>query len=227
MTLIEVLILNKIGTKKQVKKLIKQGKILVDGKVVVEDQDINQEEVYYEKRKLDNHPLKYYIINKPSGYVCANKDDNDPCLISLLPNENLHYVGRLDRDTTGLIILTNDLKLRKRLTLPEFQIERAYYFTCLKPLTDLSPFEKGIIIDKNIKCLPAMISMINEKEGYITLTEGRYHEIKKMFLSLDNKITSLHRFMYGGITLGSLKKGEYRLLNDQEVNQLKEITRRS
>lgn len=144
-----------------------------------------------------------------------------------MPNEDLHYVGRLDRDTTGLIILTNDLKLRKRLTLPEFQIERAYYFTCLKPLTDLSPFEKGIIIDKNIKCLPAMISMINEKEGYITLTEGRYHEIKKMFLSLDNKITSLHRFMYGGITLGSLKKGEYRLLKDQEVNHLKEITRRS
>lgn len=226
MTLTEVLILNHLGTKKQVKKLIKQGKILVDGKAVSEDQEINQEEIYYENKQLDNHPLKYYVVNKPSGYVCANKDEKDPCLISLLPDEDLHYVGRLDRDTTGLVIMTNDLKLRKRLTLPEFHIPRSYYFTCLKPLIDLSPFKEGIIIDHDVKCLPADINMMSSHEGIITLVEGRYHEIKKMFLSLDNKITSLHREMYGGIALDHLKTGEYRSLNDQEIKHLKEITRR-
>lgn len=227
MTLVEVLILNKVGTKKQVKKLIKHGKIVVDGQVVNVDQSIDQEEVYYEGKQLDNHPLKYYVINKPSGYVCANKDPYDPCLISLLPDQELHYVGRLDRDTTGLVIMTNDLKLRKKLTLPEYHIPRSYHFTCLKPLENTKPFKEGIIIDQNVRCLSSKVEMTDPYEGIITLTEGRYHEIKKMFLSLDNRITSLHRIMYGDIVLGHLKEGEYRSLEVEEINHLKYITRRS
>lgn len=123
--------------------------------------------------------------------------------------------------------MTNDLKLRKRLTLPEFHIPRTYAFTCLKPLKDITPFKEGITIDGDVKCLPAIVEMISEYEGIITLEEGRYHEIKKMFLSLNNKITSLHRIMYGDISLGDLESGTYRILTQEEINHLKDITRRS
>ena len=123
--------------------------------------------------------------------------------------------------------MTNDLKLRKRLTLPKFHIPRTYAFTCLYPLKDITPFKKGIIIDGDVKCLPAIVEMKSEYEGIITLEEGRYHEIKKMFLSLNNKITSLHRIMYGDITLGDLPSGSYRTLTEEEINHLKDITRRS
>ena len=96
------------------KKAIKKGLIQVNNEIVDEDMDITDETVIYDSKILDPHPLKYYIIHKPSCYVCANKDPHDPCLISLLPDDNLHYVGRLDRDTTGLVILTNDLKLDRK-----------------------------------------------------------------------------------------------------------------
>ncbi len=109
MRLIDIFVLNKCGSKKQAKKAIKKGLIQVNNEIVGEDIDITDETVIYDSKILDPHPLKYYIIHKPLGYVCANKDPHDPCLITLLPDDNLHYVGRLDRDTTGLVILTNDL----------------------------------------------------------------------------------------------------------------------
>ena len=224
MRLIEILILNHLGTKKQVKKLLKKGHIMIDGEIVYEDCEIHDEQVYYDTALLDNHPLKYYVIHKPAGYVCANQDKKDPCLISLLPDEDLHYVGRLDRDTTGLVILTNDLKLRKRLTLPQFSIPRSYSFTCALPLTDLSPFKEGIVIDGHVKCRPALVKMEDTQKGIITLEEGKYHEIKKMFLSLNNRILSLHRIMYGGIELGDLRYGSYRPLTEDEIDHLKMIT---
>lgn len=227
MRVVDIFVLNKCGTKKQAKKAIKKGLILINNQTIDKDIEVNDETVIYDSQVLDSHPLKYYIIHKPSGYVCANKDPLDPCLITLLPDNNLHYVGRLDRDTTGLVIMTNDLKLRKKLTLPEFHIPRTYAFTCLYPLKDITPFKEGIIIDNNVKCLPAIVKMINDNEGTITLEEGRYHEIKKMFLSLNNKITSLHRIMYGDITLGDLPRGAYRTLTEEEINHLKDITRRS
>ncbi|WP_295092983.1 pseudouridine synthase [uncultured Catenibacterium sp.] len=226
MRLIDIFVLNKCGSKKQAKKAIKKGLILVNNHTIEEDIDITDETVIYDSKILDPHPLKYYIIHKPSGYVCANRDPHDPCLISLLPDDNLHYVGRLDRDTTGLVIMTNDLKLRKRLTLPEFHIPRTYAFTCLYPLKDIAAFKEGIIIDGDVKCLPALVEMKSDHEGMITLEEGRYHEIKKMFLSLDNKITSLHRVMYGDISLGDLPSGAYRTLTKEEINHLKDITGR-
>ena len=226
MRLIDIFVLNKCGSKKQAKKAIKKGLILVNNHTIEEDIDITDETVIYDSKILDPHPLKYYIIHKPSGYVCANRDPYDPCLISLLPDDNLHYVGRLDRDTTGLVIMTNDLKLRKRLTLPEFHIPRTYAFTCLYPLKDIVAFKEGIIIDGDVKCLPALVEMKSDHEGMITLEEGRYHEIKKMFLSLDNKITSLHRVMYGDISLGDLPSGAYRTLTKEEINHLKDITGR-
>ena len=224
MRLIDIFVLNKCGSKKQAKKAIKKGLILVNNHTIEEDIDITDETVIYDSKILDPHPLKYYIIHKPSGYVCANRDPYDPCLISLLPDDNLHYVGRLDRDTTGLVIMTNDLKLRKRLTLPEFHIPRTYAFTCLYPLKDIVAFKEGIIIDGDVKCLPALVEMKSDHEGMITLEEGRYHEIKKMFLSLDNKITSLHRVMYGDISLGDLPSGAYRTLTKEEINHLKDTT---
>jgi 16S rRNA pseudouridine516 synthase len=140
-----------------------------------------------------------------------------------MPRKDLHIVGRLDRDTTGLLLLTNDIKLRKRLTLPLYHIEKTYQFTCLHPLTkeEVDKANEGVVIDDNHLC-ECFIQMKDEKEGYITIHEGRYHEVKKIFLSLNNKILSLKRISFGHLELGHLQEGEYRHLSDDEIATLRE-----
>lgn len=176
---------------------------------------------------IDTKPLKYIIINKPPNYVCANKDNENKCLSDIIPYGNLHYVGRLDKDTTGLVLMTNDLKLRKQLILPEFCHDKVYEFECLKDLTkdDILYFNNGIVIDGGIKCLPAKIELINNRHGYITIKEGKYHQIKKMFLSIDNKITRLHRKAIACIELGDLPEGSFRLLEDIEIQELQKLVK--
>lgn len=124
--------------------------------------------------------------------------------------------------------MTNDLKLRKRLMLPEFHQDKVYEFECINDISnnDIISFNKGITIDKDVVCRPSKIELINNKHGYITIQEGKYHQIKKMFLSVNNKITRLHRVSIACIELGDLKEGTYRSLNEQEIKELKMIVKR-
>lgn len=223
MHIIDLLVLHKIAKKHHAKKLLKEGHVRVNGEIITDNIDVEEGEVYCDDHQLDLHPLKYYMINKPAQYICANRDDKDPCIVELMPRKDLHIVGRLDRDTTGLLLLTNDIKLRKRLTLPLYHIEKTYQFTCLHPLTkeEVDKANEGVVIDDNHLC-ECFIQMKDEKEGYITIHEGRYHEVKKIFLSLNNKILSLKRISFGHLELGHLQEGEYRHLSDDEISTLRE-----
>ena len=223
MQLVDLLVLHKIAKKHHAKKLIKEGHMTINGHVITENIEIHNEDVFYDNQRLDSHPLKYYMLNKPSHYLCANKDEHEPCVIDLMPRTDLHMVGRLDRDTTGLLLLTNDLKLRKRLTLPLYQIEKTYYFTCQSPLTKevIEKTKEGVIIDHDHVC-QCHFQMINDYEGYITIYEGRYHEVKKILRSLNNRILSLKRVSFCHLPLGDLQEGEYRLLTNEEITILRE-----
>lgn len=221
MKLSDILILNKLGTRKQVKKLIKQQLISIDDVIIFEDQEIKDGVIKYKNQILDTHPLKYIMLNKPVGYVCDAKSAQS--VDQLIP-ESLSYVGRLDRDTSGLLLLMNDYKLRKKLMLPQFHIPKTYYFTCRYSLTaeQIKMFGKGIIIDGHVRCHPVKIKMVNETAGELTIDEGKYHEIRKMFMSLDNEIVTLKRIRFAFLSLDGLKTGEYRHLSQTEVSLLKE-----
>ncbi|EMD16877.1 pseudouridine synthase [Eggerthia catenaformis OT 569 = DSM 20559] len=223
MKISEILILNHLGTKKQVRKLIRNGQISSLKEIIREDREAI-EQIFYLDRKLDMKPLKYYLINKPLGYLCSHKS-KEKCLIDLLPDYHLHYVGRLDRATCGLMIMTNDKKLRKKLMLPEFKITRTYYFECLYELSDgdVNRLNYGVIIDKNVMTYPESLTLYTRKKGTLILREGKYHEIRKIFLSLNNQITYLKRIEYGDILLEDLKEGKYRELHKDEIKHLYDL----
>lgn len=222
MKIVDLLVLNHYGTKKACRKLIKKGHVAFNGTILTEDQDYREGAVTVDGIVIDVHPLKYVVLNKPDGYVCDAKSTLYKSVDELVPH--LHYVGRLDHNTTGLLLLTNDLKLRKKLTLPAYHIPKVYAFTCLRPLSekDLAYAKEGILIDHNVKCRPAIISLEDATHGTIQVTEGKFHEIRKMFLSLDNEIVTLKRIRFGPITLGDLEEGQSRPLTDREVQALKE-----
>lgn len=221
----EILILNKQGTKKQVKKAIKAGNVIYNGQTLAEDIEVEEGLLTCEGHVMDLHPLKYYMLNKPTGYICDAKSTKYIPVDTLLPAKQLHYVGRLDQNTTGLLLVTNDLKLRKKLILPSYHVEKTYAFSCLYPLTqeDLNFFEEGIIIDHQVRCQSAQVILSDATHGTITIHEGKYHEIRKMFLSLDNQIVTLKRIAFGPLSLGFLPEGDYRPLTQEEIMALKEV----
>jgi 16S rRNA pseudouridine516 synthase len=222
MKIVDLLVLNHYGTKKACRKLIKKGCVSLDGRILSEDLIYTSGNVCVNGVLIDTHPLKYIMLNKPDGYVCDAKATNYKSVDELV--SGLSYVGRLDHNTTGLLLLTNDFKLRKKLTLPSYHIVKVYAFSCAKPLSslDVEKAKDGICIDHNVKCRPALIVLQDATHGTIRVTEGKYHEIRKMFLSLDNEIITLKRIAFGPLRLGDLKEGDSRPLEEKEIKALRE-----
>lgn len=167
-------------------------------------------------------PFVYYMLNKPKGYLSATYDKNEHYVLEFIDRNDCFCLGRLDKDTTGLLILTNDSSFQS-LLLPKNHIDKTYLVEvdyCLdKSLIDL--FKKGILIDKNYLCHPAFIEMIDDYHCYITMNEGKYHQVKKMFLSCGYNVLNLKRVSFGNVMLDeTLKEGEYRLLKDEEFQKL-------
>ena len=209
----------------------KRGQILVDG-IAVKDVsahiDPERQEVVYMGRKIDYRKFTYVMLNKPEGYVSATEDAKLPVVTELLSEElqrmELFPVGRLDRDTVGLMILTNNGKLAHALLSPKHHVEKEYKFSCDEPLSETaeSRFENGVVLADGYECKSARIVMESDRlSGIITLTEGKYHQIKRMIASLDNRVTFLERVSFSGIPLDtSLKRGEWRYLTDAEIAAL-------
>jgi 16S rRNA pseudouridine516 synthase len=216
---------NNIGNRKQCISFIKKGcvsvnrEIIYDIKYKVKEQDI----VMYNQQILKSQPFLYYMFNKPAGYVSANKDKNYPCVLDFFDEKDLVIIGRLDIDTTGLMILSNNKSLVKKLLLPKNHISKKYYVETLYPLKyeNINDFYNGIMIDQNVLCKSADLEIIDSHHCYITLFEGKYHQIKKMFLSINNQVVSLKRVMMKNIVLDhTLNEGEYRLLSKEEIEEL-------
>lgn len=167
--------------------------------------------------KIDK--FTYIIMNKPKGYVCALKDNLHPTVISLINEKikGLHIVGRLDKDTTGLLVLTNDGSYTHNATHPKKHVKKVYQATLASPISaaDIKLIESGMTIDHGeTKLKPGQVEVINDKLVNLTIEEGKFHQVKKMFFALDNEVLELHRIAFDKYNLSDydLKEGEYKIL---------------
>jgi pseudouridine synthase len=223
-----------LGSRRAVEELITSGRITINGKRVtalgslVEDGD---------KVALDGSPVRpleqryYLILNKPRGYITTVTDDrNRPTVMDLVPEKyrrnGVFPVGRLDRDTSGLLLLTNDGDLAFRLTKPRFHVAKEYIAELDRPLgeADLMKIRKGIYLPQlELKTRPAQVECIEESRPLVRviLTEGKNRQIRYTFQNLGYRVRSLERTSYANLSLKRLKKGEHRHLTDAEVRLLK------
>lgn len=223
--IISVLMKNNLGNVKQCRTLLKHQKVYINGMIINDIHYIVNEndKIIVDAKEIDSQPFVYYMLNKPKGYLSASSDINSPCVSDIIKQQNCYCIGRLDKDTTGLLLMTNDKTLSKRLLLPQVHKVKVYEVKTKYPILKslVLRFEEGIIIDKNVKCQSALLKIVEENKCVVTLCEGKYHQIKKMFLSCDNEVVELKRISFAGLMLdSSLKEGEYRALNLQEIEIL-------
>ena len=215
-----------IGSRRSCDEFIKNGKIKINGKIVsdfsyqVNDNDYVQYDNKYVEVDLDNY---YYILNKPKSYVCSKKDDAKRKIIyDLMPqNCRLFSVGRLDYDTTGIILLTNDGDFCQKLSHPKNKVKKKYYVTTDDKLNknQILEISRGIRIDRD-RMSGNFLFLDKIKKNYlwdITLTEGKNREIKRIFNNFNIKVLSIHRYEFAGFKLGHLKEGKFRLLKKSEI----------
>lgn len=218
-----------IGTRSQVKVLIQKGQVTVNDEVVkkpeikVADTDI----VSCQGIILSGEEFAYYMLHKPAGIITATEDKWQETVLDYFkeePCKNLYPVGRLDKDTEGLLLITNDGELGHRLLSPKNHIPKTYYVKMEHGICDddIKQLEEGVDIGEKHLTLPAQIDVIDELSVYITITEGKFHQIKRMFEAVNNKVMYLKRVSMGALELdNTLKKGEYRRLTAQEIAYLK------
>lgn len=214
------------GSRKEVKEMIKKGLIKVDG-ILIKNSDLKINEdskIEIADDEVKYNEFKYYVINKPSGYLSATESNNYPCVIDLVPyHKGLFPVGRLDLDTEGLLIITNDGQLAHNLLSPKKEVEKEYYFKYKGKLNDdsVEMCLKGLNINNEYVTKEAILNIINDTEGKIIIKEGKYHEVKRMIKTLGGEVTYLKRIRMKELELGDLKIGEYRELDIEEIKKLK------
>ncbi len=225
------------GTRKEVKFLVKDGLIEVDNKIVKDSGvkiDPNTSEIKVSGEIINYRKYIYLIMNKPDGVVSATFDNYDETVIDLLDPEYQSFdpfpVGRLDKDTVGLLLLTNDGELNHRLISPKWHVDKVYYAEIDKMVEekDIKTFEAGILLDDGYKCLPAKLDILQSDEDgsrvRVTIQEGKFHQVKRMFNSVDKNVVYLRRIKFGPLDIDeNLQEGEYRELSEEEVEILKNL----
>lgn len=217
-----------IATRSEARAAASRGGVMVNGEPVRDLSrhiDPDSVRITYLGREIGYNKFVYVMLNKPEGYVSATEDSRLPVVTELLPDEfrkrELFPVGRLDRDTTGLMILTNDGKLAHSVLSPRHHVSKVYFFTSAEPMAEgvEDYFREGVTLKDGYECKSAAIVLAPDRlSGHITLTEGKYHQIKRMVAASGNRVTSLRRISFAGIMLdGSLGAGEWRMLTDREV----------
>lgn len=217
------------GTRKEVKKLLKDQLVLVNGTIITDPKthvDETTDRIVVDGEDLHYQQLVYYMLNKPAGYLCAAYDRHDPVVNELIDDvHELFSIGRLDKDSEGLLIMTNDGKLAHLLTSPKHHCPKIYEVTVDQPLTsaDQEAFRTGIMLDDGMT-LPADLEIIpfsDQLKAYVTLYEGRFHQIKRMMSACGKQVTSLIRLQMGPLKLDeTLETGQYRVLTREEVESL-------
>ena len=223
------------GTRKELKKIVRNGIVEVNG-VVAKDSGmqvdpekdkivVNGEEIYYRK-------FIYLMMNKPDGVISATYDNRDETVIDLLEVEHQVFepfpVGRLDKDTVGLLLLTNDGELNHRLIAPKWKVDKVYFAKIDKKVTelDIKASQKGITLDDGYVCKEAKLEIQSASEEgseiLVTIQEGKFHQVKRMFEAVGKKVVYLKRVEFGTLKLDEdLEEGEYRELTEEEIAILK------
>lgn len=225
------------GTRKELKQIIKKKMVTVNGLLAKDsgmqvnpEKDkivINGEEIFYRK-------YIYLLMNKPQGVVSATFDNRDETVIDLLYAEDQAFqpfpVGRLDKDTVGLLILTNDGELNHKLISPKNHVDKVYFakINALINEKDIKAFKDGITLDDGYKCMSAKLEIINNfedsSEVKVTIQEGKFHQVKRMFIARNKRVEYLQRIKFGELELDeSLEEGEYREITAEELAKLTSV----
>ncbi len=211
------------ASRSEASKAAKAGRITVNGNVVRDVSahvDPEKDEICFDGAVVEYRKFIWIMMNKPDGFLSAANDKKAKTVIDLLPDKykkaGLYPCGRLDKNTVGLLLITNDGELTHKLISPVHHAKKVYYFRLSKPYDRSKNIEKGIMMDGKLT-RPAVIEMQSETDGYITLTEGKYHQVKRMFEYANSEVIYLKRVEFGGLSLDpSLAEGEWRLLTAEE-----------
>ena len=226
------------ATRTEAKKAIRAKSVAVNG-VAVKSADTHidplVDKVTFLGELIEYREHTYIMMNKPDGVVSATDDGRDKTVIDLLPSnikkENLFPCGRLDKNTLGLMLITDNGELAHELLSPRSHVSKSYRFKAAEPISseDAERFEGGVTLADGYVTMPAKIELFgNGDEGIITLKEGKYHQIKRMLGALDNKIIYLERITFGPLTLDeNLGRGEWRYLTEEEIEELKQHKKKS
>lgn len=222
------------GSRSTVQKLVKSKKVMVDGKIVVKPEfslDPIASEVVVKGEKMYYSEFYYFILNKPGGYITATEDARDLTVLDLLGeqdrNKDVCPVGRLDKDTEGLLLLTNDGKLTHALLSPKRHVEKVYYARVKGKMVqeDIEVFAQGITLDDGTTYEPGKLEIITSdeiSEIYVTICEGKFHQVKRMVKAVGKEVIYLQRIKMGQLDLPEdLELGQYRLLTQEELSLLK------
>jgi 16S rRNA pseudouridine516 synthase len=223
------------GSRKEVKILLKGKAVEVNGETVRDPKfhvDEKTDEVSVAGEPVVYREFIYLMMNKPPGVISATEDHFDETVIDLLTEDEQRFepfpVGRLDKDTEGFLLITNDGKLAHELLSPKKHVDKTYYAKIDSPVTDedIEAFKQGVVLDDGYETKPAQLHILRsgeESEIELTITEGKFHQVKRMFESVGKQVIYLKRLSMGPLELDKkLELGEYRELTEQELTQLKQ-----
>lgn len=228
-------------SRKSMKQVLLKKEILVDGlpaTSLAQNTDTGLQELIFQGRKIQGYEHTYLMLHKPNGVVTASKDKLLTTVMDLLPkhlqSEQLYAIGRLDRDTTGLLLLTDNGPLGFQLLHPQYHVDKTYQVEVNGPLSSnhIQQFKDGIIFLDGTVCKPAQLEIQiagpSLSRATITISEGKFHQVKKMFLSVGVKVTALKRVQFGEFILDpELAEGQYRPLNQEELKIIKNYLEKS
>lgn len=223
------------GSRSEVRKLIVSGKVRI-GSETVKDPSFHAEdgaEIFLEDSPVDRKKFHYFIMNKPSGFITATEDRREKTVMEIFPERirrmKLFPVGRLDKDTEGLLLFTNDGDLAHRLISPKNMVEKVYYAVIEGTLDTekIQKFETGLILEEGLVTMPAKLKIISEKdngaETEVTVFEGKFHQVKRMFEAVGCRVGYLKRIRFGSLVLDEtqLQTGKYRELSLEEESLIR------
>lgn len=222
-----------VGTRSEVKNMIKKGMVTVNGEVIKKPEhkvDIEADHLQCSGQDIIYQTEVYYMLNKPAGVITATNDKRQSTVLDLITDKerkDLFPVGRLDKDTEGLLLITNDGALAHQLLAPKKHVSKLYRARIEGCVTeeDVRLFKEGLQVEEDWTALPAELTILSageESEIEITIYEGKFHQIKRMFEAVDKKVVALKRLSMGPLQLDeTLQPGEYRLLTEEEIDALK------
>jgi 23S rRNA pseudouridine2605 synthase len=225
-----------IASRRKAEEMISQGRVSVNGEVITElgSKASFSDEILVDGKRIMREEKVYYVLYKPEGYISTTDDQFDrPTVVDLVPvKEQIFPIGRLDYDTSGVILLTNDGDFANQMIHPKYKIEKEYYVRIKGLLRKESSIKlaKGLIYD-GIKAMPAKVFNVkydDKKEStflHIIITEGKNHQVKKMFESLGHEVTKLKRIRFGVVDLQGLNKGEFRVLKPHEIKTMHNLAK--
>ncbi len=228
------------GSRSQLKEAARKGRIRVNGVVVKKADtkvDVEADTIVFDGAVVSYVTMEYYMLNKPQGVVSATEDNQYQTVIDLIEGKNrkdLFPVGRLDIDTEGLLLITNDGPLAHRLLAPKKHVDKIYYAVCEGHVPDsaIAAFADGILLPDGLKCLPAALEILTRKdedgrtvsEVKLTIREGKFHQVKRMMEAVGCPVLFLKRLTMGPLSLDeTLKPGAYRPLTEEELELLNDL----